>query len=279
MKTKTRVPQRGAAGLAISLILVAAVIGGVIIYARTPSLQRAFHSVKESSTDAATTSKVRTAFLLSKHTSPYDIKIETKQGEVFLTGQVPSEEIKTLAGAIGQETSGVQQVQNQLIVDPAVERNPETRLLGARVADLEIKTMVIDALAKNEELKEKHIETQVADRTVTLNGTVDSPDQKYSAERLAWVSGVQGVVNNLAMTNPQEKPETADEKLARRVEFELYSTKAIPLSTMQVQSQNGTVTLSGSVSSRAEKLLAEKIAERVEGVRNVVNNLASADDI
>ena len=46
---------------------------------------------KESSKDAATTSKVRTAFLLSKHTSPYDIKVETRQGEVFLTGQVPSE--------------------------------------------------------------------------------------------------------------------------------------------------------------------------------------------
>jgi osmotically-inducible protein OsmY len=157
---------------------------------------------------------------------------------------VPSEEIKTLAGAIGQDTSGVQQVHNQLIIDPAAERNAETGRLGARVADLEIKTIVSDALTKDEDLKDKHIEIQVADRTVTLNGTVDTPGQKYSAERLAWVSGVQRVGNNLAVTNPQEKPETADEKLARRVEFELYSTRAIPLSTMQVQSQNGTVTLS-----------------------------------
>jgi hypothetical protein len=86
MKTKNNVPERGAAGVAIAVLLLVALIGGAIIYARTPSLQSAFHSVKESSKDAATTSKVRTAFLLSKHTSPYDITVETKQGEVFLTG-------------------------------------------------------------------------------------------------------------------------------------------------------------------------------------------------
>ena len=64
-----------------------------------------------------------------------------------------------------------------------------------------------------------------------------------------------------------------EDKLAKKVEFELYSTKAFSLNTLQIHSLDGTVTLAGSVSSRAEKLLAEKIAQTVNGVRKVVNNL------
>jgi osmotically-inducible protein OsmY len=63
------------------------------------------------------------------------------------------------------------------------------------------------------------------------------------------------------------------------VEFELYSTKAIPLKTVQVHADNGVVSLTGTVSSHAEKLLAEKTAKTVEGVRKVVNSLAAPEEI
>ena len=46
---------------------------------------------------------------------------------------------------------------------------------------------------------------------------------------------------------------------------------------MQIHADNGTVTLTGNVSSRAEKLLAEKTAQSVDGVRKVVNNLDVPD--
>jgi osmotically-inducible protein OsmY len=59
----------------------------------------------------------------------------------------------------------------------------------------------------------------------------------------------------------------------------LYSTKANSLKTVPVRADNGTVTLTGNVSSRAEKLLAEKTAQSVEGVRKVVNSLAAADEV
>jgi osmotically-inducible protein OsmY len=92
------------------------------------------------------------------------------------------------------------------------------------------------------------------------------------AEQIAWgAQGVMGVTNNLSVTNPNTVPE---DKLAKRVEFELYSTKAFSLNALQIHSLDGTVTLTGSVSNRAEKLLAEKIAQSVSGVRKVVNNLS-----
>ena len=102
---------------------------------------------------------------------------------------------------------------------------------------------------------------------------------KYAPEQISWqTNGVKGLMNNIVVTNTAAAPETADEKLARRVEFELYSTKAISLKMVQIHVDNGTATLSGNVGSRAERLLAEKIAQSVEGIRKVVNNLVTPDE-
>jgi len=273
--------ESGSGRTILVLVLFVLVVGAVyFVSTRNSSVQNAFSSLKESTQDAATTSRVRTALLLSKNVSPFDIKVQTIQGEVTLDGQVPSEQVKTVAGAIAQDTSSVKLVHNNLGVNPAIERNPDREHLGERVADLEIQTLVTDALSKNADLAEKHIATQVKNRTVALSGTVQTTNQKYSAEQIAWqVPGVQGLTNNLGVSDAQATPESADDKLARRVEFELYSTKALPLKTVQIHAANGVVTLTGSVSSRAEKLLAEKTAKSVEGVRSVVNSLSAPEEI
>ena len=261
------------------LILLLVVAGGLYyLYTRNASFQNAFHSMKESTEDATTTSRVRTALLLSKQVSPFGIKVETSKGEVTLQGQVPSEELKGMAGAIAQDTSGVKQVHNNLNVNPSAERNPDEARLAERVADLELKTMIGDAFSKNADVRDKHIETEVKNHMVTLSGTVDTASQKHAAEQIAWqVPGVQGVQNNLNATNADATPESADVKLAHRVEFELYSTKAISLKTMQIHAENGTVTLSGNVGSRAEKLLAERVTQSVEGVRKVMDSLVAPE--
>jgi hyperosmotically inducible protein len=272
--------QRGSGRTIFVLVLLVLIVGVIyFISTRNSSVQNAFSSIKESTQDAATTSRVRTALLLSKNASPFDIKVKTIQGEVTLEGQVPSEQVKSVAGAIAQDTSSVKQVHNNLAVNPAIERNPDREHLGERVADLEIQTLLTDAISKNADLAENHIATEVKNRTVALNGTVQTRNQKYTAEQVAWqVPGVLGLTDNLNVTDAQAVPESADDKLARRVEFELYSTKAIPLKTMQVHADNGVVTLTGTVLSRAEKLLAEKTAKSVEGVRRVVNSLAAPEE-
>jgi hyperosmotically inducible protein len=272
--------QKGSGRTIGVLILLILVVAGVyFVSTRNSSVQNAFSSIKESTQDAATTSRVRTALLLSKHVSPFDIQVQTVQGEVTLDGQVPSEQVKTVAGAIAQDTSSVKQVHNNLAVNPAIERNPDREHLGARVADLEIQTLLTDALSKNADLADKHLGTEVKNRTVALNGTVQTTNQKYTAEQIAWqVPGVQGITDNISVADAQATPESADDKLARRVEFELYSTKAIALKTVQIHADNGIVTLTGTVSSRAEKLLAEKMAKSVEGVHRVVNSLVAPEE-
>jgi len=97
--------ERGSGKTILVLALLVLVAGaGYYIFTRNSSVQNAYSSIKESTQDAATTSRVRTALLLSKHVSPFAIKVHTIQGEVTLEGQAPSEKLKTVAGAIAQRT-------------------------------------------------------------------------------------------------------------------------------------------------------------------------------
>jgi hyperosmotically inducible protein len=265
-------------GTILSVVVVFLLAMGIWYYVqeKNGSVKAAWSSIKESSEDVATTTKVRTALMLSKHVSPFDIDVKTKQAAVSLTGQVPSEEVKAMAGVIAQDTSGVKELHNNLVVDPGTRPNSEAGRLTERVADLEIKMIIEDTLHKNPELKDKPIELVVRERKANLNGVVETESQKNLAQQIAWgAQGVVAVTNNLSVTTPGATPE---DKLAKRVEFELYSTKAFSLNTLQIHSLDGTVTLAGSVSSRAEKLLAEKIAQTVSGVRKVVNNLSVAGE-
>ncbi len=147
------------------------------------------------------------------------------------------------------------------------------------MADLEIKTLVTDHLAQSAELQNEHITVQVSKRRVSLDGTVDSPAQRRAADRIALlVPGVMELTSNLTVTTAAGAPESPDDKLAHRVEFELYATKAVALKDVQVRSQDGSVYLSGKVGSRAEKLLAERVTQSVEGVKKVVNNLSASEE-
>jgi len=196
-----------------------------------------------------------------------------------LTGQVPSEDIKSLAGEIARDTAGVKDVQNQIAVDPAAQPSSES----GHVEDLEIRVAILEALARSRELGGKDIDVKVENRSVTLSGTVETPTQRSGVEQIARAAdGVAGVTNNLAVTNPQAAseppaanplPVDSNADLAKRIEFELYRTNAFNTVTMQVKSDDGTVTLAGTVRSRAEQLLAERVAQSVTGAKKVTNEL------
>jgi hypothetical protein len=66
---------RFSAGGLLVLLLLVIVVGGVLLYRspRATPLREMLRSVKDTSQDAATTSKVKTALLLSKNVSAFDI--------------------------------------------------------------------------------------------------------------------------------------------------------------------------------------------------------------
>ncbi|SRR6266851_5108329 len=280
MKTSLHESGRVAVGAIIVVVLIVLIGGFVWTYSsrRGEAVRDTLRLVKDSSQDAATTTKVKTALLLSKHVSAFDTAVGTARGEVTLTGEVPTQDIKRLA-AVAQDTSGVKAVHNNLTVNPGVAGNPEVASIGDRVADLEIKTLVIDQLAQAPELKDERITVQVNKRSVSLDGTVSSPAQRRAADRIVLlVPGVQHLTSNLVVTTAAGAPESPDDKLAHRVEFELYATKAVALKDVQIRSQDGSVFLGGKVGSRAEKLLAERVTQSVGGVKKVVNNLSTSEE-
>ncbi|HKP87187.1 MAG TPA: BON domain-containing protein [Blastocatellia bacterium] len=267
----------------VALIILLLLIAGVGYYVYRQGWKKPeFISSLFSSGDTATTAKVKAALGLSKRVSAYNIGVATNDGVVTLTGKAPSEDVKSLAAEIARDTEGVKEVDNQVEVNPTAQPTSES----VRVEDLEIRTAILESFARSPELGGKPIDIKVENRIVTLSGTVDTPAQKNGAEQSARaVDGVAGVTNSLAVANPQaatEPPATGPTPvdpgpdLAKRVKFELYDTGAFDTLTMNVTVEEGAVTLSGTVRTRAEQLLAERVAQGVPGVKKVTNQLKVA---
>jgi uncharacterized protein YjeT (DUF2065 family) len=110
-----RVPAAGLA-LAACLVLVLAGLGYLIsrqgwsataaqAHEVAAAVRRTTTVVRETSTDAATTAKVKTALALSKRASAFDVSVDTKEAITSLTGTVPSfadrEHIGQIAAHLG----------------------------------------------------------------------------------------------------------------------------------------------------------------------------------
>jgi len=65
----------------------------------------------------------------------------------------------------------------------------------------------------------------------------------------------------------------SDERIREEVSEELWRNPEIDASEIEIQAQNGEVTLTGKVEDRHQKRLAEDIAERCAGVKDVHNQL------
>jgi BON domain-containing protein len=65
----------------------------------------------------------------------------------------------------------------------------------------------------------------------------------------------------------------SDERIREDVSEELFRHPEIDASEIEVQAQNGEVTLTGKVEDRHQKRLAEDLAERVSGVTDIHNQL------
>jgi sporulation protein YlmC with PRC-barrel domain len=80
------------------------------------SFQRIVYAAKETSTDAALTTKVKTALALSKRIPADRISVESDRDIVTLRGDVPSNEVRRLAESIAGDVPGVSEVRNHLFV-------------------------------------------------------------------------------------------------------------------------------------------------------------------
>jgi hyperosmotically inducible periplasmic protein len=281
-------PRRGGFMNRIALILILGLVALIAIagvaWRWQLTVPDSARDVLREVTDATITGQVKTAFAISKRISAYEIGVETNDSVVTLSGQVPTEIDKALAGDVARDTTGVKQVDNQLRVEPGLKPSDASLRESSRVADLEIHADLRERLAASKHFTGSEIQVSVKDRVVTLTGRTQTPNQKTGAEQLARsLPNVVNVVNQLTVTNPgAAQAETGvpeqvskDKELANQVSFALFIERDnfVNVGAIKAESRNGEVTLSGTVTSRAERALAERVARSVNGVSGVTNRL------
>jgi osmotically-inducible protein OsmY len=263
--------RRAVRWLALCVVVLTAVIGSLAYTGRLDlhAVGRTLTDLHETSLDVTLAAKVRSALALSRRVSGLEIDVEAQGGTVILHGFVPSAETAAIAEAIAADTSGVTRVESRLEVDAAVASSLERTLLQ-RVADLEARVASQERLAREPLLSGTDLHVRVEDGEVVIEGRVDNELQRASAQSIA-----EAIAGSAALRNQIETRVGHDSGagLARRVEFELYATDAFVLEEIAVEAEGSVVRLDGVVWSEAERLLAERLAVAVPGVRQVVNEL------
>jgi osmotically-inducible protein OsmY len=133
----------------------------------------------------------------------------------------------------------------------------------------------------NGNLNSFDINTDVKNGTVMLTGKVDSSVDKALAEELvASLEGVTSVDNMLSVVagNSQEQDDEMmqslkDSKVETVVKARLLFESQVSGLDIEVEVENGMVTLTGNVDTDAERDLAVAIAENTDDVRRVVDKL------
>ncbi len=158
-------------------------------------------------------------------------------------------------------------------------------------SDSGITTAVKTKLAADVIVKESEINVDTGRNVVTLNGTVDIPAAKERAVTIARdtkgvvqvvddivvdreVAATTGTVEGKAEDNGNSVKEmTSDAAITYAVKAKFLADPGVSGLKINVDTDDGVVTLRGNVKSIAEADQASAIARQSNGVRSVVNDL------
>ncbi len=191
------------------------------------------------------------------------VLVEVNNGQVTLTGKVPSLSAKRAAETDASIVTGVVSVKNDIIVEcpPVVPK----------VSDGEIKSRTENVLRWNADMEGEDIRVSVKEGWVTLEGNVSAYWKKMRAEDLASdLLGITGITNALAVVPTKS---VTDKAIAQDIMAALERNTNINVDTVDVKVEDGVVTLSGTVTNWVAYEAASSAARYTTGVINMVNNL------
>lgn len=204
------------------------------------------------------------------------ISAKVKNGKVTLTGTVGSNMEKYLAEADAW-VAGVTSVNSQDLEVEKWARDEEMRKdKYVYKSDEKIKKAVEDAFLYDPRVFSFKPEVKVDNGVVTLTGKVDNLKAKRAAEEDA--KNVVGVftVRNYLKVRPVTIPNNDD--LENDVSNALLRDPYVEEYEIEVEAENGVITLGGAVDSYFEKMQAEDVASRTKGTVAVNNNLVVDED-
>ncbi|ALM52133.1 BON domain-containing protein [Halomonas huangheensis] len=115
------------------------------------------------------------------------INVDSYNGVVLLTGQVPSEELRTSAEDITSQVRNVRRVHNELTISG--------NLPGSRVMqDAWLTTKVNTVLATSNEINSSHIKVVTENATVYLMGMVSHAEGEQAVQIAASAGGMERIV-------------------------------------------------------------------------------------
>jgi osmotically-inducible protein OsmY len=191
-----------------------------------------------------------------------DIGVVVRNGIVTLTGLVDSWAKRMAAQEAAHRVQGVLDVANDVQV--------KFSDVGLR-SDSDIAQAVRDTLDWNVFVPAARIRSTVSDGKVTLEGEVDFLTQRDDAEKaIQHLVGVQLVINNIHV-KPPKSVRPGDVRQA--IHDALGRRAARESERLRIDSNDGIVTLSGSVHTWAEKKAAIGAARGTPGVCSVQDQL------
>ncbi|HXI85451.1 MAG TPA: BON domain-containing protein [Verrucomicrobiae bacterium] len=229
-------------------------------------------SVQASEMDARIQSSAKKTYVFKTYLKGDDIKIESNDGVVTLTGTVAEDSHKSLAQNTVASLPGVKSVDNRLEVKG--EHPTEN-------SDTWVSMKVKGALLFHRNVSASQTEVSVADGIVTLRGEAATQAQKdLTTEYAKDVDGVKDVKNEMTVAKDSKKSgETMGKKIddasiTAQVKMALLSHRSTSALNTTVTTTDGVVTLGGKAKNSAEKDLVTKLVADINGVKNVVNNMS-----
>ena len=225
--------------------------------------------VLASKMDDSIVSSAKKSYVFKNYLKNDDIKIQSKDGAVTLTGTVSEESHKSLAQETVAGLPGVKSLDNKLAVkgeSPAAN------------SDAWIMMKVKTALLFHRSVS-AGTTVDVKNGIVTLKGNAANQAEKdLTTEYAKDVDGVKDVKNEMAVSKTTKKAETTggkidDASITGLVKMTLLYHRSTSALNTSVTTKNGVVTLSGKAKNAAEKDLAAKYANDVNGVKSVNNRM------
>jgi len=226
--------------------------------------------VHASKMDDRIESTARQSYVFKTYLKGDDIKIESRDGAVTLTGIVAENFHKSLAQETVAGLPGVNSVDNRL----EVKGEPPTAN-----SDSWLRDKVKNTLLFHRSVSAGTTEVDVKDGIVILRGGADSQAQKeLTTEYAKDVEGVKDVINEMTVAKTSKKTQTVGEKIddasiTAQVKLSLLYHRSTSAINTKVETNNGNVTLYGKASDAAELNLATKLANDVNGVKSVKNRM------
>jgi hyperosmotically inducible protein len=191
-------------------------------------------------TDAGITTNVKTKLAADDTVKAYQVDVDTRNGVVTLSGDVESAAAKEQAIQIARQTDGVRDVIDQIRVG-------EAAATAGRDNDVDVDVDVDDDLENR-----------------ARSGAADAKEEgREAAARAGEVAGNAGAA-------------VTDAAITSAVKTKFLADSTVKGLQIDVDTNNGMVTLNGNVKSRAEADRAMMLARETNGVKTVHDNLKIA---